>query len=119
MAEWTGLQIAQEFCKRKSLPQPSTLAGATDDLTLQIAGLMNEGLQNIADRYDLPLLQRYVSFNHAGGITGSPYMAYDVAAKIPDWKYYITSTLWDTTDRIRVAGPLSAQEWQVLTTMLI
>ncbi len=78
MAEWTGLQIAQEFCKRKSLPVPQTLTGATDDTTNQIWGLLNEGMQDMAQRYDLQALQKNLIFTHAGGITGYPWMAYAV-----------------------------------------
>lgn len=118
MAEWSGLRIAQEFCRRKGLPQPSTLTGATDDTTQQILGLMNEGIMEAPSRWDLTLLQVLVTFQHAGGTVAEPYLAYDLNT-LPSFKHYITNTLWDITDRIQVAGPLTPKEWQVLTTMLI
>jgi hypothetical protein len=79
---------------------------------------MNEGIQEMPNRYDLQPLDVPVQFNHAGGLPAEPYMALDIGT-FPDWKHYAPNTLWDITDRIQVAGPLSLKQWQVLTTMLI
>jgi hypothetical protein len=119
MAEWTVLQIAQEFCRRKALPQPSTIVSASDDLGGQLYGLLNEGIMEMCRRYNFELLRKQYAFNHAGGIAGEPYMALDCENTIPDFNFYGFRTLWDTTDRLEVAGPLSEKQWMVLTTMLI
>lgn len=114
MAEPTALWIAQEFCRRISLPLPTTLTGAQDDTTRQIWGLMNEGVQDLVDRYNLPELKQEKVFQHAGG-TG--YLAYDIAG-LPDFRFYCTDTLWDATGRLPVAGPLSMVQWQQTVTMV-
>lgn len=116
--QWSGLQIAKEFCRRKSLPQPSTLVGSTDDTTNQILGLMNEGVMEMPSRFDLSPLQIRLPFTHAGGTGTEPYMALDQTV-YPDWKHYILNTLWAKTIRVQVAGPLTLKQWQTLTTMLI
>lgn len=115
MADLNLLQITSEFCKRKGLPVPSTVVGAADDQILQIWGLLNEGIQDIASRYNHQELQASKTFTHAGG---TDYLAYDLSA-LSGWKFIIPQSLWNITGRLPVAGPLSMVQWQTLTTMLV
>lgn len=115
-SEYTLLALVTEFCKRNGLPIPVTVAGAQDDTTLQIWGAANEGIMDIADRYNLQQLQTLLTFQHANG---DNYLAYDFGTNTPDWKFLIPQTFWCATQRIRVAGPLTLVEFQTLTNMLI
>jgi hypothetical protein len=114
--EMSLLQIGIEFCKRKGLPVPTTVAGATDDTTVQIWGLLNEGIQDVCDRYNFQQLQNRYTFVHAGGPS---YLAFDfsVAGNLPGWKFMIQDTMWCLTDRIDLGDPLSMREWQRIVTM--
>lgn len=117
MAESNLLQIAQEFCKRKLLPIPATVSGAQDDTTLQIWGLLNEGIQDIADRYNFQALQQRATFIHANGAN---YLAYDLklVANTPGWKFMIQDTMWNQTARLPMGNPKSMREWQTIVIML-
>jgi hypothetical protein len=118
MAELTALAIAQEFCRRTNLPNPSTLVGAQDDTTLQILGLMNEGAQDIGQRYNLQDLQTLCSFTHANAAS---YQALDLTSEtlVPGYKFMIDQTFWNLTNRLQMGNPQSARDWQFITTMLI
>lgn len=112
-AEQSALQIAQEFCRRQGLPVPSTLTGAVDDATRQILGLMNEGIQALCDQYEWEQLLARYSFQHQG----DGYAALDFNTALPDFKAMLPRTLWDTTSRNLVEGPLDETEWDYVTTM--
>lgn len=118
MAELNLLQIVQEFCKRQGLQNPSIVTGAQDDTTQQILGLMNEGIQDIADRYNHQQLITRITFNSACATDGegNNYQAIDFkdSTSLPGFKFYHDKTLWDATNRRRVAGPFSYDEWQYL-----
>jgi len=117
LAELNLLQLTTEFCKRQALtPLPTTVTGSQDDTTIQIWGLLNEGMEDISRRFTLQQLRTRYTFNHAGVAN---YIALDVINKLPDFKWMYTRTLWDTTSRIEVAGPLSEKEWNQLLVMLI
>lgn len=112
----SGLQIAQEFCKRQGLPSPATLVGAQDDLTRQIWGIMNEGIMDLVQRYDWQQLTIPYTFQHAGG---ADYEALDLSVALPDFDHIVQKTFWDATARIEVAGPMNEREWSTITTMLV
>ena len=115
--EMSLLQIGVEFCKRKGLPIPTTVAGSTDDTTQQIWGLLNQGIQDICDRYNFQQLQNRQTFFHANA---PDYVAYDftTAGNTPGWKFMIQDTMWCLTDRLDLGNPLSMRDWQYVTTML-
>lgn len=114
MSGMTLLQLAQEFCKRKGLPQPTTVSGAQDATTQQIWGLLNEGIQEINDRYNHFQTQIPYTFNHMN-LANYGALVFDQTTNL-NWKFFVDDTLWDTTNRRKVAGPYSLAEWQQLTT---
>ncbi len=116
MAEKSLLNIVQDFCKRSGLPSPPVAAGATDDTTVQVVGLLNEGIQEIIDRYSLQELATYKEFIHANG---TDYLALDLAVDVPDWKYTSPLTLWDSGTHLPLRGAATIQEWQQITRMNI
>jgi hypothetical protein len=116
MAEKAVLTIVQDFCKRVGLPVPAVAAGSTDDTTVQVVGLLNEGIQDIIDRYALQQLTTYKSFQHANGPN---YLALDLTKDVPDWKYTEQLTLWDEGTRLTLWGPATTQQWAQMMTMKI
>ncbi len=116
MAEMSVLQIAQEFSRRQSLPNPTTVVSAQDDTTRQVLGLLNEGIADITRRFNLPQCTQRYTFNH---VNGAGYLALDLSGSLPDFKQMVPRTLWDTTTRIEVNGPFNAKDWETLINMLI
>lgn len=114
MAEKTLLTIVQDFCKGRGLPVPAVAFAATDDTTVQIVQLLNEGMQEMIDRYDIQQLITLASFTHVGG---GDYLALDFNTANPDWKFNEQLTLWNLSSRIPVAGPLTMKDWQTIVTL--
>lgn len=108
MAEMTVLELTQEFCRRQGLPSPSSVVTSQDDAILQIFGLLNEGIMDLVDRYHWQQLLQRVSFYHGGG---AAYAAVDFSSTYTDFKALIPDTLWDTTNKMPVNGPISAAKW--------
>ena len=115
MAEKNLLTIVQDFCKRAGIPVPPVAAGSTDDTTVQVVALLNEGIQDLCDRYSLQQLMTSCTFQHANG---TDYLAFDLAA-LPDWKYNEPLTIWDTETRLPLRGVATVQEWQQIITMQV
>src|SRR5260221_300353 len=95
--EYQLLSLVQEFCKRKSLPIPTTVQGATDDLTLQLWGLLNEGVQDLGDRYNWQQLQRFITFTHLGRTDYAALLfgnQLNASTQFADWKFMLPNTLW-------------------------
>lgn len=106
------LGIVQEFCKRTSLPQPITVAGSTDNTITQIWGLLNEGIQDVADRYNHQQMKLRLVFQ---SIADPDYLALDFNS-IDGFKHIYDKTLWDASNRRTVAGPKTEREWQYILT---
>jgi hypothetical protein len=116
MAEKNLLQIVQDFCKRVGLPVPPVAAGSGDDTTVQVVALLNEGIQEICDRYALQQLMTRWNFTHANG---TDFLALDLKAGASDWKYNAPLTIWNTATRLPLRGPATIQEWQQIIVMTV
>ncbi len=110
MSQMTVLQIAQEFCRRQALPNPSSVVAAQDDTSRQVHGLLNEGIMELSTRYVWNELIHDYTFTHANG---SGYLALSFSS-IPGFHAMMADTLWDTVAGLQVTGPLSEDEWQAL-----
>lgn len=128
------LQLVQEFCRRRGLPQPpGTVTGAQDDTTQQIWGLLNEGISELADRFEWPMLRTRFEFTHSSyiniGTAGDQYLALWLSENgvpgagapvawtqytLPDCKAILNRTLWDTDGRREVFGPMDPKSWELL-----
>lgn len=108
MSERTVLQIAQQFCARQGLPTPASVANASDDTTQQIFGLMNEGIEDLVDRFYWQQIRQRISFVHANG---PDYTAIDFSTTYPDFKGLVPDTFWDTSSRLPVLGPMTPSQW--------
>jgi len=116
LAELNLLQLTTEFCKRQGIPAPATVVGSSDDAITQIWGLLNEGMEDISRRFACQQFRTRYTFIHANA---PGYAALDIVNTLPDFKWYYDQTLWDTTTRIQVAGPVSAQDWNQMIVMLV
>jgi hypothetical protein len=131
------LQIVREFCRRRGLPLPSTVVGAQDDTAVQLWGLMNEGIADICDRYEWQQLIIPTSFTHSSYIQypsakyvaiwlGESPLPFTPTAppawqqfRLIDYRAMLNHTLWDSTNRIEVAGPLNPKDWSQLIALEI
>lgn len=118
MAAMTLLQLVQEFCRRRAQPIPISITSAQDDGVLQMWGLLNEGIADIADRYEWQMLRTRYSFAHADG---TAYEALDLSESgpIPDCKAILNRTLWDTLGRREVYGPFDPKSWETLLNLQV
>lgn len=118
MASMTLLQLVQEFCRRRGLPIPGTVTGAQDDTVVQMWGLLNEGISDIADRYEWQQLRTRYTFQHANS-TG--YTALDLSENgpVPGYRGILNGTLWDTLGRRQVFGPYNPLEWEAMINLQV
>lgn len=122
----TLLSLTQEFCRRQALPIPASVINAQDDSTLQIWGLLNEGQADLADRYEWQEAQQQTTPFSSIGAGPSQYIAQYVdeestatAGPFVGFKSLVPRTFWETTSRLEVYGPMTAQEWAYITSLLV
>lgn len=106
----TLLQICQRFAKRTGLPVPSAVAASTEPQVMQIAGLMDELLENLESRNALQQLTREATFTGvADPDQGSIHTIADTG-----FVRIIPNTFFNRTTHLRVRMGLSPSEWQHL-----
>lgn len=113
MAEQSLLEIVQDACLRQGLPQPATVVASTDETVLQLWGLLNEEISELPYRGDFQCMRTRYSFGYT---TDANYEALDLTT-VPGYKNIISGSLWNSTLRLPVAGPMSVVEWQSLLTL--
>lgn len=118
MAAMTLVQLVQEFCRRRAQPIPIAVTGSQNDGVVQMWGLLNEGISDIADRYEWQMLRTRYTFAHAGS---TAYGALDLSENgpIPDCKAILNRTLWDTLGRREVYGPFDPKSWETLLNLQV
>lgn len=134
LASMTLLQMAQEFCKRRSLPQPLTVTAAQDDTTLQIWGLLNEGIADISDRFEWQQLRFRSNITKVavGTLTpgaqtdpsvdldptnpgvGNVPLSFVQTAAVPGFRSIINRTFWDNSTRREIWGPFNPKDWEMM-----
>ena len=102
------LQIAQEFCLRTGLPKPLAIATSKDAQNLQYMGLLNEILDNLAERKTWTALQIEAIFTTvASEDQGS------LTTLAPQgFQHFLNNTMYDRTLNRPIIGPVSPEEWQ-------
>ena len=88
------------------LPSTDPVAD-TDDIFIQMEGLLNSAGQELCELNDWQSLVKPYEIITADTDSGS----YDLP---DDFNYMIDQTGWDRTNRIAIGGPLSAQDWTYL-----
>lgn len=125
MAAPTLLTIVQEFCKRRSLPVPITVVSAQDDTTLQIWGLMNEGIADISDRFEWQHLRDRFTTTAVFLQSATDYRCINLTEipvagncpTIPGYKAMLNRTFWDNSGRREIVGPFSPRDWEGMLAM--
>jgi hypothetical protein len=117
MATKSLLQLVGEFYRRQGLGKaPLAVTSSQDDTVLQIWGLLNEGCEELASKWDWNELQQDLTFAHANRAN---YEAMDFDTDLPDWKGTIVGTFYDTQTRIPVYGPLMWRVWADMINMQV
>ena len=107
------LQLVQEFCGRQGLPIPTLAIGSQDDQLEQIARLANEvGEDLVTKRAWTPLIRECVFTSVAGEDQGK---LTDLTS--PLFYRILNETIFDRTRRLRLFGPKSPQQWQMLKSL--
>lgn len=102
----TVLTIAQTIADEVGIPRPSSLVGSTDDTARQLLALLNREGQDLIAAHDWAACQRDKSVTVTSGT--STYAVPTDFAKIID------DTMWDTTNKWPMLGPLNSTEWATL-----
>lgn len=103
------LELVQRFCKRQALPVPVTIVGSNDNQLGQLMAILEEDVTDLAKRHDWQGLK-----HQATHTTIALEDQGDINTLHPGFRYLSNGTMWDTTDRLPVIGPLNGQEWQAL-----
>lgn len=105
----TALTIVGQACARLGITAPTALFSSTDDQIIQLRNLMNqEGAE----------LGKGGPTDHAWGILTTEKTFTTTAAAIQtsavptDFGWFINDTMWNRTARIKMVGPVGADEWQ-------
>lgn len=107
----TVLSVAQDIAARLQLTQPTTLLSVTDANTILIKTLMKQAVSDLVSEFAWPELQKIYSFTLIAG--------QDSYALPTDMERTLTETLWNTTQRWPLNGPLTAREWQTYKSGLV
>jgi hypothetical protein len=102
----TVLTIAQAIADEVGFPRPASLVGSTDDTARQLLALLNREGQSLVSRYPWSACIRDKSVTVTSGT--------DTYAVPTDYSRIVDDTIWDTTNRWPMIGPLSSQEWETL-----
>lgn len=103
----TGFQIVQRTLRAIGLPVPVSISGATDTLSVQIWSLLTELGQELLNEHQWTFKEKVFTINTVSGT-----LLYDLPA---DFVRFVDSTGWNNTSRLPLQGPLTAQEFALLT----
>lgn len=102
------LQLIGEFCGRTALTKPTTVFTSSDDGFIQLAALMNEGLDDLTTRHIWGVLQQETLHTTLAAVdqgdlgTICPYGFLEI----------VRNEIWDRTTNIKLNGPVSSSMWQ-------
>lgn len=101
----SALTIIQTVCKRLGLNSPNTI-NSTDQQIIQMAALLNEEGQELAQRYAWQVLIKEATFTT---------VATETQTTLPSgFKYILNDTIWNRSLDEPLSGPQSPQSWQAL-----
>lgn len=102
----TVLTIAQAVADEVGFTRPSSLVASTDDTARQILALLNREGQFLVSRFEWSACLRDKSVTVTSGT--------DTYACTTDFQRIVDQTIWDTTNKWPMIGPLSSQEWETI-----
>jgi len=109
----TLLTLVQRFFQRANLPTPATVYGSTDSQVLQAMAILEEEVSDLAARHTWQGLNLQASH-----VTIANEDQGNINTLDPGFKFIRNNTVWDTTDRLPVLGPLNGQQWQAIKAIL-
>lgn len=101
----TLLTVARNACDRIGIIRPSTAFSSTDQQILQIVGLAQQEGKELAQRYDWQVLTKEQTFTSVAAET-------QTGALPSDFDRFVNDTVFNRSEKRKLEGPLSAQEWQ-------
>lgn len=103
------LDTVKEFCRRTAITVPATVFSSQDDQLIQLAGLVNEVLEDLTTRFRWQELSSEAVWTSTGvedqGILTTLAPGYD--SMVPD-------TFYNRTTRLEYSEALTAAQWQAL-----
>lgn len=107
------LSLVQAFCQRTGIPKPAVVIGSTDAQVLQAMALLEEEVNDLASRHD------WQGLTHQGTHTTiNDEDQGHIDTLSPGFRYISNNTMWDTSVRLPVIGPLNGQQWQSIKAVL-
>lgn len=106
------LTIVRACCDRLSLNRPSVVVAANDVTHLQLLGLAQEEGKQLAREGTWRALTSEHTFTTVA-------LAAQTSSLPTDFDWYRPDTMFNRTTRRRVAGPLSAEQWQLAQASLV
>lgn len=105
----TLLQLAQQFCLRTGLASPANVAGSTDRMINQIQALFNELLTDLL-RWEWQ--ENVVEAVFTTVATTSQGNINTIAPR--GYSSMVIDSMFNRTQRLRVEGPLTWEEWEAI-----
>jgi len=103
------LTLVQRFCRRTGIPSPPVVIGSTDNQIIQILGLLEEEINDLASRHT------WQGLDHQGTHTTiADEDQGNINTLAAGFRYLRNNTMWDETEGLPVIGPLNGQQWQAL-----
>lgn len=103
------LSIVQAAQQRLGLNVSSTVAGNTDETTVQLLALLNQAGEEMAEVYPWQSLQSEATFT-----TVATESQGSISTIAPGFAYILNQTIWNRDLRRPIFGALSPEEWQLL-----
>lgn len=101
----TALTIVQNACSRLGLTAPAVVFTSTDAQIIQLRNLMNEEGVELSRASPWTKLITEKTFTTVA-------QALQTSAVPTDFNWYLNDTMWNRTTRIKIGGPVSAEDWQ-------
>lgn len=103
------LDTIKEFCRRTALPVPSAIFSSQDDQTIQLAGLINEILEDLTTR----VRWQELSSEAVWASTGVENQG-ALETLAPGYDSMVPDTFYNRTTQLAYSEALTAPQWQAL-----
>jgi len=110
----TALQLVQTAAGRMSITVPTALFSSTDQQVIQLRNLLNE--EGIALTRDPQVAWTCLMREKTFLTTATEAQTNAIPA---DFSWYLNDTMWNRTQMVKVGGPASPEEWQMLKSLAI
>jgi hypothetical protein len=101
------LSIIQGAATELNLNSPTAVISSTDTQVLQLLSLVKSDGLDLLRRYDWQILTKEATFS-----TVATQVQTTLAAVAPDFYRFVNESMNNRTQKWRVLGPLTPQEWQ-------